>query len=77
MHWPKKIDTREMLTKETPPNTFLMVRFKCCFSMNIVTVIQFVLKVFFSFSLSTVGTDHQKTFGGGVGAGRSTKKTEN
>ena len=47
MHWPKKIHTREMLTKETPPNTFLMVRFKCCFSMNIVTVIQFVLKVFF------------------------------
>ena len=64
MQWPKKIDTREMLTKETPPNTFLMVRFKCCFSMNIVTVIQFVLKVFFSFSLSTVGTDHQKTYGG-------------
>ena len=63
-----------MLTKETSPNTFLMERFKCCFSMNIVTVIQFVLKVFFSFSLSTVGTDHQKTFGGGVGAGRSTKK---
>ena len=54
MHWRKKIDTREMLTKETPPNTFLMVRFKCCFSMNIVTVIQFVLKVFFSFSLSTL-----------------------
>ena len=53
MHWPKKIDTSEMLAKETPPNTFLMVRFKCCFSMNIVTVIQFVLKVFFSFSLST------------------------
>ena len=23
MHWPKKIDTREMLTKETPPNAFL------------------------------------------------------
>ena len=21
MYWPKKIDTREMLTKETPPNT--------------------------------------------------------
>ena len=59
MHWPKKIHTREMLTKETPPNTFLMVRFKCYFSMNIVTVIQFVLKVFFIFfSLSTVGTDH-------------------
>ena len=58
MHWPKKIDTRGMLTKETPPTTLLMVRFKCCFSMNIVTVIQFVLKVFFSFSLSTVGTDH-------------------
>ena len=32
--------------------------------MNIVTVIQFVLKVFFSFSLSTVGTDHYKTYGG-------------
>ena len=38
MHWPRKIHTREMLTKEThagekfltPPNTFLMVRFKCC-----------------------------------------------
>ena len=58
MHWPKKIDTREMLTKETPPNTLLMVRFKCCFSLNIVTVIQFVLKVSFSFSLSAVGTDH-------------------
>ena len=38
MHWPRKIHAREMLTKEThaaPPNTFLMVRFKCCFSMNI------------------------------------------
>ena len=58
MHWPKKNHTREMLTKETPSNTFLMVRFKCCFSMNIVTVIQFVFKVFFSISLSTVGTDH-------------------
>ena len=62
MHWPRKIHTREMLTKEThaaekfptPPNTFLMVRFKCCFSMNIISVIQFVLKVFCSFSLSTV-----------------------
>ena len=58
MLWPKKIHTREMLTKETPPNTFLMVGFKCCFSMNIVTVIQFVLKDFFSFSLSTLGMDH-------------------
>ena len=64
-----------MLTKETPPNTFLMVRFKCCFSMNIVTVIQFVLKVFFSFSLSTVGTDHQKTYGGGGRRGEVPKKT--
>ena len=62
MHWPRKIHTREMLTKEThaaekfptPPNTFLMVRFKCCFSMNIISVIQFVLDVFFSFSLSTL-----------------------
>ena len=72
MHWLKKIDTREMLTKETPPNTFLMVRFKCCFSINIVTVIQFDLKVFFSFSLSTVGTDHYKTYGGG--GGRSVAK---
>ena len=62
MHWPRKIHTREMLTKEThaaekfptPPNTFLMVRFKCCFSMNIISVIQFVLKLFFSFSLSTL-----------------------
>ena len=45
MHWPKKIHTRDMLTKETAPNTFLMVRFKCCFSMNIITVIQFDLKV--------------------------------
>ena len=62
MHWPRKIHTREMLTKEThaaekfptPPNTFLMVRFQCCFSMNIISVIQFVLKVFCSFSLSTV-----------------------
>ena len=51
-----------MLTNEThaaekfptPPNTFLMVRFQCCFSMNIISVIQFVLKVFCSFSLSTV-----------------------
>ena len=58
MHWPKKIDSREMLTKETPANTFLMVRLKCCFSMNITTVIQFVFEVFFSFSLSPVGTDH-------------------
>ena len=75
MHWPEKIDTSEMLTKETPSNTFLMVRFKCCFSMNIVTVIQFVLKVFFSFSLSTVGTDHKKTYGVGAGEGwRSTQK---
>ena len=64
MHWPKKIDTREMLTKETPPNTFLMVRFKCCFSMSIINVIQFVLKVLLSFSLSTVGTDHLTTYGG-------------
>ena len=65
-----------MLTKETPPNTFLMVRFKCFFfSMNIVTVIEFVLKVFFSFSLSTVGTDHKKTYGVGAGEGwRSTEK---
>ena len=65
-----------MLTKETPPNTFLMVRFKCCFSMNIITVIQFVLKVFFSFSLSTVGTDHSKTYrwGGGGGGGEVPKK---
>ena len=70
MPWPKKIRTREMLTKEThaaekfptSPNTFLMVRFKCCFSMNIITVTQFVLKVFFNSSLSTVGTDHQKTY---------------
>ena len=62
MHWPRKIHTREMLTKETHaaekfptlPNTFLMVRFKCCFSMNIISVIQFVLKVFFNFSLSTL-----------------------
>ena len=62
MHWPRKIHTREMLTKEThaaekfptPPNTFLMVRFQCCFSMNIISVIQFVLNVFCSFSLSTV-----------------------
>ena len=53
-----------MLTKETharptekfatPPNTFLRVRFQCCFSMNIISVIQFVLNVFCSFSLSTV-----------------------
>ena len=56
MHWPRKIHTREMLSKEThaaekfptSPNTFLMVRFKCCFSMNIISVIQFV------FSLSTL-----------------------
>ena len=52
MHWPRKIHTREMLTKEThaaekfstPPNTLLMVRFKCCFSMNVISVIQFVLR---------------------------------
>ena len=57
MHWPRKIHTREMLTKEThaaekfptPPNTFLMVRFKCCFSMNIISVIQFVLKFSLAF----------------------------
>ena len=57
MHWPRKIHTREMLTKETqaaekfptPPNTFLMVRFKCCFSMNIISVIQFFLKFSLAF----------------------------
>ena len=62
MLWPRKIHTIQMLTKEThaaekfptPPNTFLMVGFQCCFSMNIISVIQFVLKVFCSFSLSTV-----------------------
>ena len=54
MHWPKKIHTREMLTKETPLNTFLMVRFKFCLSMNIVHVIQFVLKVFSYFSIVAV-----------------------
>ena len=31
-----------------------MVRFQCCFYVNIIIVIQFVLKVFCSFSLSTV-----------------------
>ena len=54
MHWPRKIHTKEMLTKEThteekfptPLNTFLIVRFQCCFSMNIISVIQFVLNVF-------------------------------
>ena len=57
MHWPRKIHTREMLTKEThaaekfptPPNTFLMIRFKCYFSMNINSVIQFVLKFSLAF----------------------------
>ena len=57
MHWPRKIHTREMLSKEThaaekfptPPNTFLKVRFKCCFSMNIISVIQFVLKFSLAF----------------------------
>ena len=47
----------KMLTKEThaaekfptPPNTFLMVRFKCCFSMNIISVIQFVVKFSLAF----------------------------
>ena len=55
--------------KRNSPNTFLMVRFKCCFSMDIVTVIQFVLKVFFSFSLSRDGP--LETYGGG---GRITNK---
>ena len=41
-----------------------MVRFKRCFSMSIINVIQFVLKVLLSFSLSTVGTDHLTTYGG-------------
>ena len=62
MHWPGKIHRKEILTKEThaaekfltAPNSFLMVRFKCCFSMNIISVMQFVLKVFFSLSLSTL-----------------------
>ena len=57
MLWPRKIHTRGMLTKEThaaekfptPPNTFLMVRFKCCFLMNIISVIQFVLKFSLAF----------------------------
>ena len=56
MHWPRKINTREMLKEThaaekfpTPPNTFLMVRFKCCFSMNIISVIQFVLKFSLAF----------------------------
>ena len=50
-------ETLKMLTKEThaaekfptPPNTFLMVRFKCCFSMNIISVIQFVVKFSLAF----------------------------
>ena len=50
--------------KKLPPNTFLMARFKRCFSMSIINVIQFVLKVLLSFSLSTVGTDHLTTYGG-------------
>ena len=57
MHWPRKIHTREMLKKEThaaekfptPPNTFLLVRFKCSFSMKIISVIQFVLKFSLAF----------------------------
>ena len=82
MHWPKRIHTREMLTKEThalekfptPPNNLSNSAIgKCCFSINIITVIQFVLKVFFSSSLSTVGTDHQKIYRSGRGG--STKKT--
>ena len=60
MHWTKKIDTREMLTKETPHNTFRMVRFKCCFSMNIVIVIQFVLKIFLPKKYSRKGTLNEK-----------------
>ena len=35
--------------KSSLPNTFLMVRFKCCFSMNIISVIQFVLKFSLAF----------------------------
>ena len=58
MHSPKKNSYKRNVNKRNFPNTFLMVRFKGCFSMNIITVIQFVLKVFFNFSLSTVGTDH-------------------
>ena len=50
-------ETLKILTKEThaaekfptPPNTFLMVRFKCCFSMNIISVIQFVVKFSLAF----------------------------
>ena len=50
-------ETLKMLTKEahagekfsTPPNTFLMVRFKCCFSMNIISVVQFVVKFSLAF----------------------------
>ena len=57
MHWPGKIHRKEILTKEThaaqkfltAPNSFLMVRFKCCFSMNIISVIQFVLKFSLAF----------------------------
>ena len=62
MHWPRKIHTREMLTKEThaaekfptPPNTFLMVRFKCCFFNEHYQCNSICLKVLFSFSLSTL-----------------------
>ena len=50
-------ETLKMLTKEThtaekfptPPNTFLMLRFKCCLSLNIMRVIQFVVKFSLAF----------------------------
>ena len=47
-----KMLTQEILPAEkfpTPPNIFLMVRFKCCFSMNIISVIQFVVKFSLAF----------------------------
>ena len=58
MHWLRKIDTREMLTKEThaaekfptPPNTVSNGTIQMLpFSMNIISVIQFVLKFFLAF----------------------------
>ena len=60
MHWPRKIYTREMLTKgthagekfPTPPNTFLMYDSNVVFNEHY-QCNSICLKVLFSFSLST------------------------
>ena len=74
MHWRKKIDTREMLTKETPPNTFLMVRFKCCFSVNIVAVIRICFKSFLQLFFIYRRDGPLENLWGGGGGGEVPKK---